>query len=151
MAPEASKPRLFTQPLACNRARNEVGCLRKLDIRALALGHGADDELRGLGNDADGVDFGRAVLRQDIGVHANLNAGNPQVLWDILGENAMVGVWLEHTSEDESARSWIVMGYIVAFSFSLSFCCMHSECSCAGAAGRGTFVRGHCALAHWAA
>lgn len=48
---------------------------------------------------------GVQVLRRDIGVRANLDAGNPRVLQDILGEDAMVGVWLEYASEDGPART----------------------------------------------
>ena len=48
-------------------------------------------------------------------------------------------------------RFWIVVGYIVAFSLSFSFCCMRSESGCVGAAGRGTFAIEYCALAHWVA
>ena len=42
------------------RLREEVGRLRGLDGRALAARDAADNELRGLGDDADGIDVGGA-------------------------------------------------------------------------------------------
>ena len=52
--------------LTGDRAGEEVGRLRDFDVRALALRHAADDELRRLGDGADGVDIGRAG-----GLHAD--------------------------------------------------------------------------------
>ena len=38
------------------------------------------------------------VLGRDIGVCANLDASDPRVLQDILGEDTVVRVWLEYAS-----------------------------------------------------
>ena len=45
------------------------------------------------------------VLGLNAGIRAHFNADDPRVLQDILHENAVVRVWLEHPSKDRPARA----------------------------------------------